>query len=1398
MTQPNITPQGFRTAAYLETKARMDAARSRSGKTRRRVTCTPPNVKCGGRCIPPNWDCRLKGKGPDSHLRAVRTDPISGLANIERGVKRISKGVRKGSFSEIEGGKRAIVRGVVKATPGDIQRKKKLQADLERRAGGIAAGLAVVGFGLFSHNQLKRASFYRDGVGRQIDDAVAAGINRVLDATPVIRRARAERRAAGSSAAGEVVARAAGAAARGPEAMRGALLSTPTQLERRATEYGNAKVLENKIKALDIEAKELNMNASTWRQKNLETFWGATRTNAGGAGDGSTFSEPATNQYLSRQFGFKLKKGDDATAVRRSVATALNREAFNLQALARQEGVNLKDADSRNAFLNRVVGPGTANFSDEARARAVSNLDRIIGDAPRGRSTAVSRKQLADTFYRDTRDGFDRYFGRIADEVRQPAGAALSAEARKAGYSELLTSARIGQSRYLAKSLNKPEAVGTKMGQGLSDLVAKEYYSSKVIGSPTFTATDREIRLAASELSGRSFSTTAPATDYLRSNGFERLTTLRGSQTRVRSSTPSPEKPDRPARRRSNAQRIADLMRQKNKDGTPRYATREAAEAALKRMRKDELQQARIDAYLAVRADLRGKPCGASHIPKAHECRKGTAGSVDEKTGERTTTYKARQLTSIALRIGATGAMGAAAVSMLRSGGDSTAAGYLLLGTALGTASLIREAKVTRSPKELKAEYEALKKADGVEPETINKIQNFIEETGTDVQRVGALKALMLGGYFTTDKPNRVHVVGGQPTVSNPAKGNSVESYSKGVASYMDARNKYAKLNTDGPITPAQLKGMTPDERKRYFMAATSIGNTKGQQLYLMSHELGHAIHYRSNFATPNSVTVNGKKYSGKELEAELRRSTSIYGMSDIRQSDKVSTTNYYSQGNRLETFAENFALYVGNGKKMKETYPVSYEWTKRTFDNAIRQPSRKAPVKMKTTIEELAKGTERFDAEASFEILLDRIMRAATSGNIRGTLGVLKDAQGLRKDELAMLTPFLETAQMYAGLRQGARSDAAGKPCGASHIPKAHTCTKGAGRTVAQQKKREAVPQDKELQQLSALEKEMDRERDAKKSLKGKQIATALVIGTVGAVAVAAANDAYQLSSGMGTGTTPGLRTAVKPFMSDTFSKTDPKGLQAALGNYYDSKVKAEGWKTGDLVFKRTKNEPTAHFAIYMGSKNGVHSFAQVGADGLVAKSGGIEITEAGQGANRKLASGVVFERAPSGKQPKIKYSPAQIAARVESLKGKTLDYDVFNANCESWARMIVSGNSRSTQSARLSQVGKLAIRGVYKGLGEVVKWSPDYVPETVKGDRIYKVAKWLDRNNTRGNDSGYSAMVLGNKNLRKDSPESDAVGLIDPGKVIKPEMSDIEAVAAAKRWLMVLSGVIANDPKS
>jgi len=633
VTRHNTTPEGFRTAAYLATKARLDAARSRTGKTARGVDCNPPNVKCGGRCIPPDWDCRLHNKGSDPHLRALRTDPVSGLANIERGVKRLRVGVRKGSFSEIEGGKRAIVRGIVKATPGDLQRKRALQAQLERRAGGIALGLSIVGFGLFSHNQLKRAPFYRDGVGRQIDDAVAAGISRVLDSTPGIRGARAERRAAGAAVAAAAVGRAAAEAAIGPAARRTALLQTPTELERRATAYGNARVLLNRIGAVDIDAANRGGNAETWRQKSLEAFWSSKRTNAAGAGDGSTFSEPATHEYLSRQFGFNLGTNASDTDVRRSLTGALNREAASLQALARQQNVDINNAEDRSRFLNRLVGPSTPNFPENVRERAVGNLNQILGAAPRTREAAVSRTELANHIYRQTRDGFDQYFGRIADEVRQTAGVAMPTAQRQAGYSDLMNSARIGHSRYLATRLNKPSLINERMGQGLSDVVAKEYFARQVMASSSFSLSPRETRTAASELAGRNITGLNEATRYLQENGFPRLVPVS-----------APAGPTAPGtrRRRPNVQaQITDLARSlreaaqsRGEDMSLEASYRAARAEIARRQRGDALPPGlmRTATYLAVRADLRGegKPCGASHIPKAHTCTKGQ-GSVEKK-----------------------------------------------------------------------------------------------------------------------------------------------------------------------------------------------------------------------------------------------------------------------------------------------------------------------------------------------------------------------------------------------------------------------------------------------------------------------------------------------------------------------------------------------------------------------------------------------------------------------------------------------------------------------------------------------------------------------------------------------------------------------------------------------
>ena len=106
--------------------------------------------------------------------------------------------------------------------------------------------------------------------------------------------------------------------------------------------------------------------------------------------------------------------------------------------------------------------------------------------------------------------------------------------------------------------------------------------------------------------------------------------------------------------------------------------------------------------------------------------------------------------------------------------------------------------------------------------------------------------------------------------------------------------------------------------------------------------------------------------------------------------------------------------------------------------------------------------------------------------------------------------TPLCLSRAKWKCSGKSSRKDAGekrlGKPCGASYIPKSHKCNKGqgAGRTVKQQKAREAVPQDKEYKQLAQIEKEMDRENAAKSGGNtGKKIAAAAL--AAGAVASAA-----------------------------------------------------------------------------------------------------------------------------------------------------------------------------------------------------------------------------------------------------------------------------------------------------
>ena len=136
----------IRSAAYLATRERVDARgrlATRTGKTRG-VDCNPPNVKCGGRCIPPNWDCRLKGQGTNSELQAHRTDPLAGIASIQRGAKDLARGVVTLNPSRVQRGRSSLIRGAVKLAPGDnLEQKKQLKRQLTAASTPVMAVLGV-------------------------------------------------------------------------------------------------------------------------------------------------------------------------------------------------------------------------------------------------------------------------------------------------------------------------------------------------------------------------------------------------------------------------------------------------------------------------------------------------------------------------------------------------------------------------------------------------------------------------------------------------------------------------------------------------------------------------------------------------------------------------------------------------------------------------------------------------------------------------------------------------------------------------------------------------------------------------------------------------------------------------------------------------------------------------------------------------------------------------------------------------------------------------------------------------------------------------------------------------------------------------------------------------------
>jgi hypothetical protein len=635
--QHPLTPEGFRTAAYLAARERLDAR-----KTTRNVQCNPPNVRCGNRCIPPTWDCRLKGQGADPHLRAVKTDPLGGLANIQRGFGRISKGIVKGNFSEVEGGKRAIIRGSVKIAPGNIQQKKELQKKLEDRTRAIGIGLAVVTGGLGIHALLMKSDTfgYRNGVGANINNATRLGVSRVLDAIPGIGSKRARVRAAVSAGVQEQLTRQANPAS--------AVLTG--QLARTRVTGAEEDARTNLVKALQtVNGKHggADSDFAAWNREHQSAFWGVTRVENGvgliGDKRASVFARPATDEFLARQFGLQ---GDDVLtsgAIKDAVEHHLGEYKSDLLDLAQQQGYRvtsvrggartLAPADQRTFIQGVVRGTlPTGQSNNRVRTQLTQSLEETLTNSPKTRARAV---------YNETFGTFNDFYRSKASSIEDASSSSFFSKAmRESGVEQTMIDGRQSRAQYVLGLVRPGSQV---QGPSHAELALREYHAREVARTPRsmYTISDRLAVSAASEIEGRTVGR-SEAFQILEREGFT------GAVPRTQ-----------PARQRqrpsTEGEAAYQLMRQNP------GMTLEAAKREVKRNRGDA-ELVRTATYLAARADFKenprlGKPCGASHIPKAHECRKGRGADAPDAPERAKPAHMGRKI-ALATVVAAVGAIG--------------------------------------------------------------------------------------------------------------------------------------------------------------------------------------------------------------------------------------------------------------------------------------------------------------------------------------------------------------------------------------------------------------------------------------------------------------------------------------------------------------------------------------------------------------------------------------------------------------------------------------------------------------------------------------------------------------------------------------------------------------------
>lgn len=618
------------------------------------IKCKPPNRRCGDRCIPPNWDCRLKGEGNDSHLKAAGkgSDPIAGFASLERGITRIGTGVTRLRFSEVESGRRAIARGAAKLSPGDLQKKKELQEKVYNYGLAIGTPVAVIMGLALGHKGLKAFRGYREGPGRQVDEAAAGALRSINRNMPFGIGESYRAREGQGVAAVQANARALSNIEAGKPENRqtqgrlGAFISNAGGSLSDLGE-GNRTAVSNRIAVLEKDKGRSSLAYGEWEERSLIAFWGAQRPNNGSPdwiktyGEGtSAFSVAATNRLLARSYGLERKStlsvNSQASDIVENIAATFTAQRKSIHESMRLFGLNPASPEDVKRYVQSIPIDRRIPtiFHDDIHQR----IERI--------ATSTSHLTEAKDLYRQTLGSFDKFFLGMADTVTVRPGIALDPEIRA---TSTWKEGTIAHSRVLAERLRLDGPTITSPGLGL--IVNKAFHASRVfrekkkLYTTDVALTRSEAMTAAMQLAddlGESRPQTADQAVELLNTHFaggspenkRRLRSISLIQAPVREAPPpvqgpaEPPRPPRAARRVSDAQRLAAIRRERNPDGSLRYATAEAAQAELRR-RQGRRDAARLD-YTAPN-ERRGKPCGKSFVQRNQKCSKPTSRRYAER-----------------------------------------------------------------------------------------------------------------------------------------------------------------------------------------------------------------------------------------------------------------------------------------------------------------------------------------------------------------------------------------------------------------------------------------------------------------------------------------------------------------------------------------------------------------------------------------------------------------------------------------------------------------------------------------------------------------------------------------------------------------------------------------------